>query len=204
MSNEQGRRHAPATQRNRESILEVLRTVLPPSGVVLEVASGTGEHAVFFARHLSGLVWQPSDPSEEARSSIAAWAAEEGLNNVRPPLDIAAEAGDWPIDHADALVCINMIHISPWEATLGLLQGAGRIVPPGALLYLYGPFIRPGQPLAPSNRAFDRDLRASDPRWGLRDLDEVTACAVEHGFVRERVIEMPANNLSPVFRKALE
>ncbi len=201
MSGEQDRRHAPATQRNREPILEVLRAVLPVKGLVLELASGTGEHAVYFARHLPTLTWQPSDPSPEARGSIAAWAGAEGLGNVLPPLDLDAAAGDWPIADAGGLVCVNMIHIAPWQATLGLMQGAGRVLPPGAPLYLYGPYIRPGHPLAPSNRDFDLDLRRRDPDLGLRDLDEVTAIAAQHGFKRESVIEMPANNLSVVFRK---
>ena len=157
MTGDADRQHAPATQRNREAILGVLRAVLPPSGLVLEVASGTGEHAVFFARQLPALTWQPSDPSPDARRSIAAWTAAEGLANIAPPLDLDAARPVWPIERADALVCINMLHISPWEATQGLLQGAGRILAPGAPLYLYGPFIRPGQPLEPSNHAFDLD-----------------------------------------------
>lgn len=195
------RQHAPATQRNRLPILEVLRAVLPASGLVLEVASGTGEHAVFLADNLPGLTWQPSDPSPDARRSIAAWTAAAALPNIAPPLDLDAARADWPIARADALVCINMIHISPWAATTGLLQGAGRILPPGAPLYLYGPFVRPGHPVEPSNRAFDLDLRRRDARWGLRDLGEVTAFAEECGLHCEQVIGMPANNLSVVFRK---
>lgn len=195
------RRHAPATQRNRDPILELLRGVLPASGTVLEVASGTGEHAVYFARALPHLSWQPSDPSADARESIAAWAAQEGLDNLLVPLDLDAAGADWPIAQANAVLCINMIHISPWEATLGLMRGAGRILPDGAPLYLYGPYRRAGHPIEPSNAAFDESLKARDPRWGLRELDDVTDVARENGFSCEAVTAMPANNLSVVFRK---
>lgn len=195
------RRHAPATQRNREPILEVLRGVLPASGTVLEVASGSGEHAVHFARALPLLNWQPSDPSADARGSIAAWAAAEGLANVLVPLDIDASGADWSVSRADAVLCINMIHISPWEATLGLMRGAGQILPPGAPLYLYGPYRRADNPVEPSNAAFDKSLKARDPRWGLRDLEDVTNAARDNGFEPEAVIDMPANNLSVIFRK---
>jgi Protein of unknown function (DUF938) len=201
LTSDDARQHAPATGRNREAILTVLRDVLPPSGLVLEVASGTGEHAVFFARNLPGLTWQPSDPSPDARRSIAAWTAAEGLANVAPPLALDAPSPNWPIARAEALVCINMIHISPWAATLGLLQGAGRILAAGAPLVLYGPFVQPGRPLEASNRTFDRELRRRDPGWGLRDLGEVTALGEECGFVCKQVIEMPANNLSVVLRR---
>ncbi len=195
------RQHAPATLRNREPILEVLRGILPDSGLVLEVASGTGEHAVWFAGELRTLDWQPSDPSPDARDSIVAWTAETGLTNLRAPLDVDASADAWPIDRADAVLCINMIHISPWAATEGLMRGAERILRAGAPLFLYGPFIRPGHALEPGNRAFDHDLRRRDPRWGLRDLAVVTALAASHGLALEKVVEMPANNLSVVFRR---
>jgi hypothetical protein len=195
------RQSAPAALRNREPILGVLQSVLPDAGLVLELASGTGEHAVFFARHLPGLTWQPSDPSLTAHQSIIAWAASEGSENVLPPLDIDAASDVWPITHAAALVCINMIHISPWESTLGLMRGAGRLLGPGAPLYLYGPYKRRDHRLEPSNAAFDQSLRSRDPRWGLRELDEVVACAAEHGLRLDQVVEMPANNLSVVFRK---
>jgi SAM-dependent methyltransferase len=196
-----GRRSAPATLRNRDPILEVLRPMLPEAGLVLELASGTGEHTVHFARHLPALRWQPSDPSPEARASIAAWAEAEGLANVLPPLDLDAASAAWPIARADAVVCINMIHISPWEATEGLMRGAGAVLGPGQSLYLYGPYRRPGHAIEPSNAAFDADLKRRDPRWGLRDLDVVMACAEANGFALERVVEMPANNLSVIFRK---
>jgi hypothetical protein len=198
---EDQRRSAPATLRNREPILDVLRPLLPDTGLVLEVASGTGEHAVHFARTLPSLRWQPSDPFPDARRSITAWIAAERLNNVLPPLDLDAANQTWPIARADALLCINMIHISPWEATEGLLRGAGRVLSSGQPLYLYGPYRRPGRALEPSNAAFDADLRLRDERWGLRELDDVTACAQLHDLVLERVVEMPANNLSVVFRR---
>ncbi len=195
------RRSAPAAMRNRQPILDVLRQVLPASGKVLEVASGTGEHAVFFARALPDLEWQPSDPSPQACESIAAWTEIEGLGNVLPPLALDAASASWPIAGADALVCINMIHISPWSATEGLLRGGAALLPPGAPLVLYGPYRRTGRELEPSNEAFDRDLRQRNPEWGLRLLDEVADCASGHGLQLDRVTEMPANNLTVVFRK---
>jgi Protein of unknown function (DUF938) len=203
MSQDDDRQYAPATRRNREPILGILRSTLPGSGLVIELASGTGEHIVHFARALPMLTWQPSDPSDGARRSIAAWIAAEGLNNLCPPLDLDAMSDSWPLDHAAALVCINMIHISPWVATEGLMAGAGRILDEGAPLYLYGPFRQAGRPIEPSNAAFDTDLRQRDPRWGLRELAEVTACAEMHGLRLDRVVDMPANNLSVVFRKTL-
>jgi SAM-dependent methyltransferase len=191
------RRHAPATLRNREAIADVLATVLPSSGTVLEVASGSGEHCAYFAHRFHALTWQPSDPEPAARASIAGWC--DGLANTRPALDLDAEEADWPLTDAVAVLCINMIHISPWEATLGLLFGAARLLKPGAPLFLYGPYRRAGRPAAPSNEAFDASLKMRDPRWGLRDLDEVVAAA--DGFVLDRVVEMPANNLSIILRR---
>ena len=199
MSSDDYRQYAPAATRNRGPILNELRSILPHSGPVLEVASGTGEHVVHFARAFPMLEWQPSDPSREARHSIDAWIAAEGLENVRSPLDLDAASDSWPIDHAAAMVCINMIHISPWASTEGLMLGASRILDAGAPLYLYGPFRQSPKALAPSNAAFDEDLRTRDPRWGLRDLDEVSVCADSFGFVLDRVVEMPANNLSVIF-----
>ena len=196
------RQHAPATAHNRGPILDVLRSILPPSGTVLEVASGTGEHVVHFARAFPMLEWQPSDPSREARHSIDAWIAAEGVESVRSPLDLDAACDSWPIDQATAVVCINMIHISPWASTEGLMRGAGRILNAGAPLYLYGPFRQPAKALELSNATFDEDLRNRDPRWGLRDLDEVAVCAGSFGFVLDRVVDMPANNLSVIFRKS--
>lgn len=193
--------HAPATARNRGPILEVLGSILPACGLVLEVASGTGEHAVHFAKALPGLTWQPSDPSLEARMSIAAWSATEETANVLPPLALDATSNDWPIDIAAAIICINMTHISPWASTEGLMAGAGRILPLGSPLYLYGPFRRFATPLEPSNAAFDEQLRGRDPGWGLRNLGAVRACAAAHGLSLDQTIDMPANNLSLIFRR---
>lgn len=195
------RREAPAAARNRGPILDVLRPALPASGMVLEVASGTGEHVVHFAKAMPHLEWQPSDPSPEARASIAAWIEAEGLANVRPPLALDAAAPVWPLARADALLCVNMLHISPWEATRGLMRGAAALLGAGGLLYVYGPFRRAGVPTAPSNEAFEADLRRRDSRWGLRVLEDVAACAVSAGLGLERVVVMPANNLSLLFRK---
>ena len=195
------RRYAPATLRNRGPILDVLRQVLPAAGTVLEIASGSGEHAVFFAEALSDLMWQPTDPDPDNRASIRAWIAESGVTNVTAPADLNAAARAWPVTHADAIVCINMIHISPWAATLGLLAGAGRTLPTAAPLYLYGPYRRNGRHTAPSNEDFDQSLRAQNPEWGVRDLDEVSEAAARAGLTLAEVIEMPANNLSVVFRR---
>lgn len=193
------RKHAPAAARNREPIAEVLAETLPASGTVLEIASGSGEHCAFFAARFPALNWQASDPEPSALASIASWCA--GLANVAPPVAIDAAAGDWPVERADALLCINMVHISPWEATLGLLDGAARVLPDGAPLILYGPYRRTEVPTAPSNEAFDASLRARDPRWGLRDVAEVTEAAAARRLRFERLVEMPANNLMLVYRR---
>ena len=195
------RRQAPAAARNRQPILDVLREHLPADGVVLEVASGSGEHIVHFAEALPALDFQPSDPSDHARASIDDWARTLGLANVRPALSLDAESDAWPVERADAVLCCNMIHIAPWEAAVGLLAGAGRLLPAGGLLYLYGPYRRGGQHTAPSNAAFDRDLRARNPAWGVRDLEEVASLAGESGFDPPAIVEMPANNLSLLFRR---
>ena len=195
------KREAPAAARNREPILGVLRQHLPRQGIVLEFASGTGQHVVHFAGALPDLTFQPSDPNDSARASIDDWARTLGLANVRPALPLDAAAGAWPVARADAILCINMIHISPWEATVGLIEGAARTLPADGVLYLYGPYRRAGHPTAPSNEDFDRDLRSRNPAWGLRALEDVAALAARHGFAAPTVIEMPANNLSVVFRK---
>ncbi|WP_371821858.1 DUF938 domain-containing protein [Skermanella sp. TT6] len=195
------RRHAPATQRNREPILGVLRRVLPAAGTVLEIASGSGEHAVFLAGSLPDLIWHPTDPDPDNRASIRAWIAETGVTNVTAPASLDAAARAWPVTHADAIVCINMIHISPWPATQGLMAGAGRTLPTGAPLYLYGPYRRDGRHTAPSNEDFDHSLKAQNAEWGVRDLEEVCAAAAGSGLTLDEVIEMPANNLSVVFRR---
>jgi SAM-dependent methyltransferase len=199
-SDTQDRRSAPAVARNRDAILEVLQSVLPSTGLVLEIASGTGEHAAHLARAFPALQWQPSDPSPEARQSITAWIAADTLPNIHAPLDLDAETGLVAVAKADAILCINMLHISPWSATEGLMLGAGRLLGPGAPLCLYGPFKRSHHELEPSNRAFDADLRQRDPRWGVRELDAVTACAAAHDLALDRIVEMPANNLMPIFR----
>jgi hypothetical protein len=195
------RQHAPATVRNRDFILDVLRDVLPPKGVILEIASGSGEHVVHFARNLPALVFQPSDPDPDALLSIAAWVNATGVTNVRAPLALDASQSLLPIASADVIVCINMVHISPWNATLGLIRGAAAILPPASPFYLYGPYKREGFATATSNQAFDRSLRARNPTWGLRDLEVVAAMAQSVGFSAPVITEMPANNLSVVFRR---
>ncbi|SEU01678.1 DUF938 domain-containing protein [Stigmatella erecta] len=195
------KRQAPATERNREPLLAVLREVLPPQGTLLEVASGTGQHAVFFAQAFPGLSWQPTDADSDALESIAAWRNEAALPNLREPLRLDATADTWPVDFADAILCVNMIHISPWSACQGLLRGAARLLPPGGRLVFYGPFFVEGRPTAPSNLAFDASLRERDPAWGVRELGTVTREALPHGLLHERSVGMPSNNLTVVFRK---
>lgn len=194
------RRSAPAALRNREPIAEVLREWLPHSGLVLEVASGTGEHATYFAGQFPAFEWQPSDADPGARASIAAWTETSGLANVRPPLDLDASAPEWPIERADAVVNINMVHISPWSAALGLLDGASRVLAAGRPLILYGPWLKDEIPTAPSNLAFDRDLKARDPDWGLRRVGDFSAAAEARGLRLEQTRAMPANNLMLLLR----
>jgi hypothetical protein len=201
MTSLDARRIAPAAARNRAPILAVLDTILPATGCVLEVASGSGEHIVHFAAAHSALLWQPSDPDPAARASIAAWTQTRGLGNILPPLALDAAAPAWPLTRADALIAINMVHISPWAATLGLFAGAARLLETGAPLYLYGPYRRDDEPTVSSNLAFDADLRARNPAWGLRALETVSEAADAAGFAREAIIAMPANNLSLVFRR---
>ena len=191
------RLYAPATLRNRGPILDALRPRLPARGLVLEVASGTGEHVAHLAAALLHLSFQPTDPDPAHRASIAAWTGK--LPNVRPPLALDASAPDWPVQHADAVLCINLIHIAPWAATEGLLAGSARILPTGGPLVLYGPYTRDGRHTAPSNAAFDADLRARDPAWGVRDLGAVARLAGAAGFGATEVVPMPANNLLVVF-----
>ncbi|HYJ52429.1 MAG TPA: DUF938 domain-containing protein [Allosphingosinicella sp.] len=196
------RRSAPHVARNAAPITEVLGGVLPARGLVLEIASGTGEHIVHFAREFPKLLWQPSDPEAAALRSIDAWRAEAGLFNLLPAVSLDARARDWAVAQADAILCINMVHISPWAACQGLMRGAARLLVPGAPLYLYGAYRQTGVETAPSNEAFDESLRARDPEWGLRNLEDVVAEAETHGFALESVTPMPANNLSVVLRKA--
>ena len=190
------RRYAPATERNREPIAAVLAEVLPGAGLVLEVASGTGEHCAAFAERFPGLTWQPSDPDGDALASIADWCAD--LPNVLPPLRIDATTPDWPVARAEAVLCINMVHISPWAATLGLLAESARLLPTGAPLILYGPYRRQGVETVPSNEQFELWLKEKSPEYGLRFVEDVTAAA--KGFTLERIVEMPANNLILVYR----
>lgn len=195
------RRFAPAVARNREPILAILRRVLPARGMVLEISSGSGEHAAFFAAALPHLQWQPSDRDAGALSSIAAHRADAGLPNLLPALRLDAASPDWPIERADAIICINMIHIAPWVACEGLMIGVERLLAPEGALYLYGPFKQGGHHTAASNRAFDDDLRSRDPLWGVRDLDDVVALAETHHLKLAEIMPMPANNRSVVFRK---
>jgi SAM-dependent methyltransferase len=191
---------SPSVARNRDPILAVLRRVLPSAGTVLEIASGTGEHAVYFATTLPHLTWQPSDQDEQALRSVAAHRANSGLPNLLAPLALDAAAPQWPIDQADAVVAINMVHISPWRATQGLMAGAGRVLSPGGVLYLYDAYSENGTHTATSNKAFDADLKRRNPDWGVRALEKVAELAGSHGLKLAERISMPANNLSLVFR----
>ncbi len=192
------RRTSPAALRNREPILAALQTHLPPNAAhVLEIASGTGEHAMFMAQNLPHLVWQPSDPDAANRASIAAYREDCGLANLRTPIELDATAATWPVAACDAIFCANMVHIAPWQATLGLLAGAKRTLKSSGVLVLYGPYLEDGVPTAASNLAFDADLRARNPAWGLRRLADVSAAAA--GFDGPQRVAMPANNLCLVF-----
>ena len=197
------KKHAPATLRNRDVILEVLRKELPASGTVLEIAAGSGEHAVFFAQNLPKLEWQASDPAPDALQSISAYRAEAGLPNLKAPLELDARAPNWPIREAAAIVCSNMVHISPWAATQGLFAGAAQILSgPGAPLIVYGPYFEQGVEPAPSNLQFDEGLRQRNPDWGIRRAEDMDRLASEHGFARSARYPMPANNLTLIYRKA--
>jgi cyclopropane fatty-acyl-phospholipid synthase-like methyltransferase len=191
-----------STARNREPILTVLHRVLPENAKVLEIASGAGEHTVFIATAMPALDWQPSDPERQARDSIVSWVAHESLTNVRPPLAIDVHDETWGVEDRapfDAIVSINMIHIAPWSAALGLLKGAGRLLRAGGILFLYGPFLREGRHTAPSNAAFDASLKMRNAEWGVRDLSEICIAAERHSLRLREVVEMPANNLSVIF-----
>ena len=192
---------SPSFLRNRDPILAVLARVLPESGTVLEIAGGSGEHAVYFAAALPSLIWQPTDLDQVALRSIAAHRAAARLPNVRPPLQLDASARSWPVEHADAIVAINMLHISPWRAAEGLMAGAGRVLRPGGVLYLYGPFRENGVHTAPSNAVFDGSLRARNPEWGVRDVADLTELARVHGLSFTERVGMAANNLSLIFRR---
>jgi SAM-dependent methyltransferase len=195
------RLHHPHVVRNRDPILAVLKRVLPPRGLVLEVASGGGEHAAHFARSLPALTWQPTDPDPRARASIAAYRADAGAANLLVPLHFDVTAEPWPVERADALVCINMIHIAPWAVSEALMVGAERTLPAGGVLYLYGPYQIDGRHTAPSNQEFDAWLRTQNPQWGVRDLGAVTDLAARHGLALAETVPMPANNFSVIFRR---
>ena len=199
---DEARRSAPAASRNREPIAQVLGDWLPASGLVLEIASGTGEHAVFFAERFAKLEWQPSDVHTDALKSIAAWRATAGLPNVRGPLVIDASQSDWPIERAEAVLSINMVHISPWQSALGLLDGTARLLPTGGPLILYGPWLSDAIPAAPSNLEFDADLKRRDSEWGLRRVEEFAAAARERGLELIETRHMPANNLMLLLRNS--
>jgi len=196
-----GRLLSPSAERNKGPILAVLARVLPRSGLVLGIASGSGQHVVHFARALTELSWQPSDPDADCRRSISAWLAMENLVNVRQPFDLDVRSWRWPSPTLDAIVCINLIHIAPWAVTTSLFSGAKIALLEAGLIYLYGPYSRRGRHTAPSNEAFDIALRAQNPKWGIRDLEDVARVANEEGFDLVETIEMPANNLSVVFQK---
>jgi cyclopropane fatty-acyl-phospholipid synthase-like methyltransferase len=198
---EGAKRSAPAALRNREPITDVLRDWLPERGLVLEIASGTGEHVVHFARAFPQLDWQPTDLEAAALASIEAWRASSGLPNIRVPLRLDAASSDWPCDSADAVLSINMVHISPWAAAVGLAEGAARILPEGGALVLYGPWLKDDIATAPSNLAFDADLKRRDPQWGLRRVEEFAAMAAKCGLGLIDTRSMPANNLMLLFRR---
>jgi hypothetical protein len=189
--------HSTAAQRNRDPILKVLRTVLPAKGIVLETNSGDGTHAVHFAAALAPLAWRPSDINANALEILGAKATD----NLKPPLRLDVTSTDWPLDHADAVVSVNMIHIAPWAACEGLLSGAARLLPTGGALFLYGPYFIDGRPIAPSNHAFDASLKQRNPEWGIRDLGAIDAAAASRGLDRTELIDMPANNFAVVYRR---
>lgn len=194
-------RDSLAAERNKQPIAAVLAGVLPAQGLVLEVASGTGQHAEHFARTWPNLVWQPSEPDGQVRALLEARVRALGLPNLRMPLAFDVQQERAPLEGADAVVCINMIHIAAWSACLALLRHAGALLAPGAPLVLYGPFMRDGAHTAPSNAAFDQNLRARNAAWGVRDLADVDAMARDRGFELEQAIAMPANNLSVIWRR---
>ncbi len=194
-------RHAPATLRNRDAIVAVLQGILPEQGMILEIASGTGEHAVYFGQKFPELAVQPSDPDPENCRSIDAWTKREAMNNVLPPLALDALSADWDVNAPAAILCINMIHISPWEATIGLFRKAQHLLQPGAPLYLYGPYFRDDVPPAQGNLDFERSLKSRNLQWGIRDVADMDALATKTGFERHDLIEMPANNISLIYRK---
>ncbi|MEH2177180.1 DUF938 domain-containing protein [Nostoc sp.] len=212
MTPKDARKYAPATERNREAILEVILQVLPENGTILEIASGTGEHAVFFASRLKDYLWLPTDVNPQSRASIISWTEHNVCDNVYAPLELDVREPVWAVENGGfdwlntkpivAIVNINMIHISPWSACLGLMAGAGRILKAGGILYLYGPFKQGGEHTAASNAAFDEYLRTENPEWGVRNLDDVIAVASAQNLILQQIYQMPANNLSVVFQRS--
>lgn len=196
-----GRLSSASAERNKGPILAVLERVLPESGLVLEIASGTGQHVIHFAGKLDRLIWQPSDPGAECRRSVAAWLSAARLRNVRAPIDLDVHALPWPGAAPDAVVCINLLHIAPWTAVEALFHGTAHSLRDSGLLYLYGPYFQRDKPTAPGNAAFDRELRAKNPAWGLRELEDVLRLATDTGFEHVETVEMPANNLSVLLRR---
>lgn len=199
MANRTGLWGCSAADRNKGPILDVLEEVLPDRGLVLEIASGAGRHVAHFAAAFAGPVWQPSEPDAELRRMTS--AAVAGMRNVREPLDLDVLRQPWPISAADAIVNINMIHVTPWEATGALMGGAAEVLADDGVLYMYGPYRRFGGHTAPSNAAFDKRIRMQNGRWGLRDMEDVERLAGESGLVLERRVAMPANNFSLIFRR---
>ncbi len=196
------KKHAPATLRNRDAIADVLARELPPSGTVLEIASGSGEHAVYFADRFAQLIWQPSDPAPDALASITAYRAEYAGENLGEPIALDASApSEWPVDQVDAILCCNMVHISPWKATEGLFEGAARVMTQEGKMLLYGPYFEAEVVPAESNLAFDAGLRQRDPSWGIRQVSDIDALAENSGLVRRARYEMPANNLMLVYNR---
>lgn len=197
----EAQRHAPATLRNRDAIVSVLQDILPEQGMILEIASGTGEHAVYFGQKFPGLTVQPSDPDPENCRSIDAWTKREAMTNILPPLALDAQSAEWDVGAPAIILCINMIHISPWEATIGLFEKAQQLLEPGAPLYLYGPYFRKDVPPAQGNLDFERSLKSRNLQWGIRDVADMDALAAKNAFKRDDLIEMPANNISLIYRK---
>ena len=195
------RQHSESCERNRGPIADVLARFLPASGLVLEIGSGTGQHAATFAPRFPALDWQPSDPDPELRASIAAWRDAAGAPTLLPPLDLDVTANSWPVSEAVAVFSANMIHIAPWACCLGLMAGAGRVLSATGMLFLYGPFLVTERPTAPSNVRFDESLKARDPAWGIRDLADVAGAAADQGLELSDTVDMPANNLVVVFRR---
>ena len=197
------KRYAPAAARNREPVLSVLRDILPERGKVLEIGSGSGEHTAFLAPHFPALEWQPSEADLDAFPSIIGWAQSATITHpevtIHPPVLLNTCEPSWPVEQADAVISLNMIHISPWESCEGLMAGAGRILTGSGVLYLYGPFMQNGGHTAPSNAEFDASLRQRDTRWGVRNLEDIIALAGKHGLRHDQTVTMPANNLSLVF-----